>query len=436
MKPPSREVYWSHVGSFLLLKDMALFEVAVDYHALRQNLGLPMPTPMSFVNPMAGAPISRNPSTASHASRMLKNSPATAYSDYCNFAKDSLSLTFVISSEEKLNWILKRGIYPTDVTLEYVPLMREESGFIHLFTNVKILQLKCPTASVGWIFHLVKSLEKFDAHDNKFVDDAFIQGMVNQCQINGSRLFETSPGPHVLDSLSMNYDKLSVKMVEHMFVSLPYVKSLLMNEGSTPLFRHHVELVTKHLKNLTSLEIWNSSINDVGLEVIKRSELKLERIKLFRCPNITNVGLSNMISPTSDILDLTIENMNITQHVLIPILSQCPNLSKLTLWNNTNRYTDALLKGIAKHCPHMKKLKIYSDSKGDNYTVDGIRDLVYGCSAVEELALSSENLSTTCFELLALVYGRSLKKLAVPEKVAGDFIATVFEGCSVRILKN
>jgi hypothetical protein len=424
MPIPSPDIYWDLVLPCLLLKDAAVFEASVDNHRMRQILGLTSPstTSIAATNPLMNRKASvgsMNLAVDKGQTNLATSSiPVTKYSKYWTGA-GMVDVTFVVTSEDKLSWLLKRGIFPSDVSLEFIPLMREDKAFIHFMGNIKVLQMKASCSTVGWIFHLLKSLEKFVAHENKSVDDSFINGFVNQCHINASRTSSGVDGfgPHSLHSMFFNMEKLSVKSVEHLVTNLSDVKAIRLVDGNSTTFRQHLNLVALNLSNLTSIELWNTNIYDSGLEPFKKVQIPLERIKLFRCPHISATGLKDLVATNLGVQELTLELMNITQHALVSVLPSFPSLRKVTLWNNYNRYSDVLIKGFSKCCPSIKRLRLHQDTKGDTYTEDGITALIMGCLEIEELEFSCDNISYTSLHMLLVRYKYTMKKFWVPGKL-------------------
>lgn len=429
MRVPSADIYWNRILPCLLLKDAAVFESSIENHRLRQLLGFfPPNTSIAATNPlmnrkssMGNASLnnmqSAHNASASHIDTSHGRIQVTRYSQYGTGTQYSNEITFVVSSEDKLSWLLKRGIFPYDVSMEFVPLMREDKAFLHFMSNIRVLQLKASCSTVGWIFHLLKSLEKFIAHENKSVDDTFIQGFVNQCHVNANRPVTDSVGPHALSTMCFNMEKLSVKSVEHLVTNLSDVKVLRLSDGTSTSFRHHLNLIANNLQQLTTIELWNTNIYDSALEPFKKVVLPLTKIKLFRCPHLSASGVKDLVATNLGIQEFILEQMNITQHSIVGILPCFPALKKVTFWNNYNRYSDVLLKGFAKNCPCLKKLRLHQDSKGDSYTEDGIASLISGCLDIEELELCCDNISYTSLHMLLVRYKITMKKMFVPEKL-------------------
>lgn len=103
-------------------------------------------------------------------------------------------------------------------------------------------------------------------------------------------------------------------------------------------------------------------------------------------------------------------------HDLAAIVRHIPALEELTLEETALWCTDAGLRAIAEHCPHLKILSVRCDSAGSW----GVHAIAQRCIRLEVLELSDANyLSDVALKAIAKL-GTHLKRLGLAQHVCGD----------------
>ena len=117
--------------------------------------------------------------------------------------------------------------------------------------------------------------------------------------------------------------------------------------------------VAANCPNLVELTIGSERVTDASIRAVTRHCLKLSRLQLCGCNEITDIGAENC--PNLQWL-MTLHCIKLTDASITAVADHCPNLMVLAVaW--CTKLTDASIAAVAAGCPNLKALMLDGSTK-------------------------------------------------------------------------
>lgn len=142
--------------------------------------------------------------------------------------------------------------------------------------------------------------------------------------------------------------------------------------------------ITTRCPSFTHLTVFQSrSISDKGIIRALMGRASMYAVSLSACPNITDWTLTALGGHCPRLAKLSIAKCPITDEGVQVLASKCGGLRAVSLdW--CDGLSDATLDALALNCPLLQE---FSSAASCNYTLNGFKTLLKGCSKLQKLEL-------------------------------------------------
>ncbi|PSS34732.1 F-box/LRR-repeat protein [Actinidia chinensis var. chinensis] len=226
----------------------------------------------------------------------------------------------------------------------------------------------------------------------------------------------------ILDCLNENpFDRKSFSLVCKSFYAIEswHRKSL------KPLRSEHLTKILSRYPNVTHLDLsLCPRITDTSLSLMSRSKM-LRSIDLSRSKFFTHVGLSNLVTNCSNLVDIDLSNATELRDLAAAAIAEARNLEKLWL-GRCKSITDIGIGCIAVGCRKLRLISLkWCLSVGDL----GVGLLAVKCKEIRSLDLSYLPITTKC--LPSILNLEHLEDLVLEGclGIDDDSLAVLKQGC-------
>ena len=192
-----------------------------------------------------------------------------------------------------------------------------------------------------------------------------------------------------------------------------------------------LEVIGETCKGLRRIDITQNHFTDVGITSLTQGCRELMAIYIASCSNLTDASLAAIGNTCKGLTSIDISNMRMTDLGIASLTQGCGQLKTINA-AYCIMLTDASLEAIGEACKGLTSIEMILNFLSDV----GIANLTQGCSQLQSIDISS------CYELtdasLAAI-GESCKGLnffdiSSNKNITDDGIASLTEGC--RYLKE
>ncbi|CAK9310366.1 unnamed protein product [Citrullus colocynthis] len=266
---------------------------------------------------------------------------------------------------------------------------------------------------------------------------ALIQGLPHLCKVNLSgNLFVTDKSLIALSTECMMLREIAIfdcnfitqSGIAKALCQNPNLSSISANWIGIPSLRSDLIVLFASVKNLTSLDLYESIISDELLNSVANSCLPLKKLVLSRCHNFSLSGISLLLYKNLLIEWLDLEAANFLTDESVKELSEFLPLVKFINLSNCSNLTCSSLFTLARNCPTLTdiNMKIVNLKKEEDCTTDFVNTQLMSLDLSGNKNLCNEGVG----KIASIFPNLELLKLNHCVGITGEGIGEVLKACT------
>jgi hypothetical protein len=214
--------------------------------------------------------------------------------------------------------------------------------------------------------------------------------------------------PHPLEKLALP-GYTSGKTIEKLHVDVPNLKVLTLINAC------YITNVSYSFLSVSLRELdlrGNTNLNDTGLSYLAARCSRLEKLILYRCPEITDNGISALVLQCTTLRHVDLQCNKITDKGIVALCRNCHQIQHVGLWE-VSQLTDVAFLELANYQEQLKEFILHQPSFGifKRQVMESLFQMLNRCTELTTLILDTEDIDA--FLLKAINLCSSLKRLHI-----------------------